>query len=69
MSFFQTKNERKNARRAEREAAFDEVLKLEERERARKAALSMYLRIEEADASSDVKEILHMITERLKMED
>jgi hypothetical protein len=52
-------------RRLERNAKYEreeaEQRREEAREEARKEALSMWERIEEADASADVKDILHRI--------
>lgn len=39
-----------------------------ERERARREALTMWERIEESDASPDVKDILHRMAEHLGLE-
>ena len=61
-------NHRKNERRREREAeraAEDAVRETEER---RRAALSMWERIEEVDADSTVKEILHMLAAHMGLE-
>lgn len=55
-------------RRAQREAEFDKECELRRLEDARKDALRMWDRIEEADASEDVKDILHRIVEQLGIE-
>ena len=59
---------RKSERRKEREAEWateDEARRAEER---RKAALSMWERIEEMDGQNDIREILHMLAEKLGLE-
>lgn len=55
-------------RRAKNEAFLNKNLALHEQETARKAALSMYMRIEETDASEDLKEILHSLAFKLGLE-
>lgn len=59
----------KQRKREEREARLLAESEEREREEKRKAALTMWERIEEADASADVKEILHMMAQKLGMED
>lgn len=59
----------RDSRRARNQAMLYEANRLREIEEARRASLSTWERIEEADASPDVKEILHMIAEKLGMED
>lgn len=61
-------NQRKAERRAERTAESNRQYEAHMREEARKACLPMWERIEEADASPSVKEILHMLAEKLGME-
>ncbi len=61
------KNQR-NAERKAREAELDASSRAREAEQARKASLSMWARIDEADVSEDVKEILHMMAEKLGLE-
>lgn len=51
------------------EAEQEKRLRAEAIERERKDALDMYLRIEESDASSDVKDILHRIAVHLGLEE
>lgn len=58
----------KNQRKAERQAAFEAECEKQRQEYARKEALSMWERIEEADASEDVKDILHRICSHLVLE-
>lgn len=62
-------NSRKAERRAEREAAFERGRMERGKEEARKEALSMWERIEEADASADVKDILHRLAQYVGLED
>lgn len=59
---------RKAARRREREVEMRVQDEARRREEARRAALSMYERISESDASADVKEILHMLAEKVGLE-
>ena len=56
-------------RRAERQAEFEAEQERRRREEVRRAALTMWERIDEAEASSDVKELLHMFAEKLGLED
>ncbi len=58
----------KDESRERRRMAFEERLERDAKERDRKATLTMWERIEEADASADVKEILHMLAEKLGLE-
>jgi hypothetical protein len=58
----------KNKKRAERNAQWAREQEAMERERHRKDALIMYDRIEESDASDDVKDILHRIAEQCGLE-
>lgn len=55
-------------RRAEREAEREAADLLRRREEIRREALSMWERIEESDADWRVKEILHMLAEKLGLE-
>lgn len=55
-------------RRAELEAEWEAKQASNERERARREALTMWERIEESDASPDVKDILHRMAEHLGLE-
>lgn len=59
---------RKIERRREREAEWDAEDQARRAEEARKDALSMYERIEESDASSSVRDILHRMAEKLGLE-
>ena len=61
MSSTQRRKERELEREAEDRARTIEY--------ARRAALNMWERIEEADASPDVKEILHMLAGKMGLED
>jgi hypothetical protein len=61
-------NYRKNERRREKELAWEKKRAELDAERQRKGALSMYGRIEESDASPDVKDILHRLAEHLGIE-
>lgn len=51
------------ARRAEKKAEWEAQCSAEEEERRRKDNLAMYWRIDEADCSDDVKDILRRIAE------
>lgn len=55
-------------RREEKRRQADIDYDLHMREEARKASRSMWERIEEADASGDVKEILHMLASYVGLE-
>lgn len=55
-------------RRVEMEALYQAASMARIKEENRKASLSMWERIEEADASFEVKEILHLLAEKLGME-
>lgn len=55
-------------RRADLKLQREEEDRKREAEERRRAGLSMWARIEEADASADVKEILHMMAAKLGME-
>jgi thymidylate kinase len=55
-------------RKAQRQAEFDAEDQKRRAEDYRKEKLSMWERIEEADASEDVKDILHRITTFLVLE-
>ena len=55
-------------RRAANEAEWQRNYEARQLEEARKAALNMWERIEESDASDDVKEILHMLAEKAGLE-
>lgn len=59
---------RRDARRAAVYTAAEAAEAVRERDRARKAALSMWSRIEETDASDDLKEILHKLAEACGLE-
>ena len=50
-------------RKAELAAEYEKATRLREAEEFRKSKLSMWGRIEEADASDSVKEILHMLAQ------
>lgn len=56
---------RRAERRREREAEYEARMA----EQHRKGALSMFMRIEESDASEDVKDILHRIAQHVGLED
>ena len=56
---------RKTERRREREAEYEAQDRARLTEEARKDALSMYERIEESDACSSVRDILHRMAEKL----
>ncbi len=58
-------NQRKAEKRKAQEAQLDRELQARIAEDARKAALSMWERIEEIKDISDVKDVLHLITEKL----
>lgn len=51
----------KNEKRRLKQEASDKKFEARQAERNRKEALSMYERIEEADLSSDLKDILHRL--------
>lgn len=53
-------------RRAERQRELEKVLSEQEREECRRAGLTMWERIEECDADSTVKDILHRFAEHLE---
>ena len=55
-------------RRREREAEFEREYQARRKEEARKEALSMWGRIEEADTTPDVKDILHRLASHLGLE-
>ena len=55
-------------RRKELELELEVENRKRDAEYARRAALTIWERIEEADASEDVKEILHIIAEKLNIE-
>lgn len=55
-------------RRAANEAEWQRQYDARQAEEARKEALDMFMRIEEAEASADVKDILHRIAAHLGME-
>lgn len=55
-------------RRKQRETERDAQWQADAKERARKDNLEMYWRIEEADASADVKDILHRIATHAGLE-
>ncbi len=59
---------RKDERRKERQAEWDAEDQVRRQEEARKAALSMYERIQEMDGQNDIREILHMLAEKLGLE-
>lgn len=59
----------RDERRARQEAEFNAEYEKRQREVARKAALTMWERIEEAEASDDVKDILHRIAVHVGLED
>ena len=59
---------RKEEKRAAQEAAMERDARVRAGEQERKAALSMWGRIEEAEASADVKEILHLLAEKVGLE-
>ena len=59
---------RQAEKRAEASRAAEVERRIREGEARRKEALTMWERIEEADASADVKEILHMIAEKVGLE-
>lgn len=59
----------RDARRAAREKEAEAEDRRRSEERARKEALPMYLRIEEAAVDDDLKEILHIFAEKLGLED
>lgn len=63
------RNQRQNERRARNEAEWQKSYDERQAEESRKASLSMWERINEADASDDVKEILHMLAVQAKLED
>jgi biotin synthase-like enzyme len=56
------------ARRREREAQYEAEQLAAARERERRAARSMWEKIEDARDMSDVREILHEIAEKLGLE-
>jgi hypothetical protein len=56
---------REREKRLQRDAEYEE----RRLEQARKEALSMFGRIEEAEASEDVKDILHRIARHVGLED
>jgi hypothetical protein len=56
-------------RRAELQAQRDREWDERAREQSRKDALSMFMRIEEADASEDVKDILHRLAQAAGLEE
>jgi hypothetical protein len=62
-------NARRQQRRKELEQEAEYRLSLRIKEECRKEALSMWERIEEADTSADVKDILHRLAQKLGMED
>lgn len=57
------------ARRRELEDIRQRESEERERERWRKNELSMFTRIEEADASEDVKDILHRMAQHMGLEE
>lgn len=61
-------NYRKNERRREKELAWEKEQAELDAERRRKAALPMYDRIQESDASPDVKDILQRFAAHLGIE-
>lgn len=58
----------RDAQRAEWEAEQERKHQAQREEACRKAGLTMWMRIHESGASDDVKEILHMMAEKLGME-
>lgn len=61
-------NKRRAEKRAEQQAHLDKEYDARRAEEARKDALTMWERIEEADLSEDTKDILHRFAEKLGME-
>jgi thymidylate kinase len=57
-----------SARRKEREAEFEKEQDARRVEEARKDALTMWERIEEADANDDMKDILHRLASHIGLE-
>ena len=57
------------ARRKEKQAQYDRELTDRVVEQARKDSLDMWERIEESDASADVKDILHRLAAKMGMEE
>jgi hypothetical protein len=55
-------------RRKELQTQRDREYEARWKEEARRASLTISERIDEADATSDVKEILHMLAEKLGLE-
>lgn len=68
MVVYLSKAAARDARRRSRQEQADREAAEREEECRRRAALPMFLRIEEADASADAREILHMMAEKLGME-
>jgi hypothetical protein len=68
LSVTSTRNSRRAEKRRAQEAEFDRQAAEREKEAYRKAALPMYLRIEEADVNEDVKDILHRFAATLGLE-
>lgn len=56
------------ARRAETRIKWEAEQAASDLEQRRREARSVWLKIEEADASDDVKEILHLLADRLGLE-
>lgn len=56
------------ARRAEKRIKWEAEQVASDLERRRREARSVWLKIEEADASDDVKEILHLFADKLGLE-
>jgi hypothetical protein len=61
-------NKRRAEKRVEQEALLNKEYDDRRKEEARKEALTMWERIEEAEANKDVKDILHRLAEKLGME-
>ena len=59
---------RRDERRKERDAAWAIEQEAINREQARKEALNMWNRIDESDASEDVKDILHRLAQHVGLE-
>jgi hypothetical protein len=59
---------RRDERRRERERQYEIEDEARRREQARKDALTMWERIEEAKDVSDMKEILHMLAQEMGLE-
>ena len=60
---------RKNERRAEKRAQWEEEQRAQEAEHARRAGLTMWERIEEFVPDEELKNILHKLAEKCGLED